>query len=188
MFFLSQSAFRQWLQENHVAVKVLWVGFRRTASGKPSITYPQALDEALGFGWIDGRRKSIDENSYRVRFTPRKPDSIWSVVNTRRVRELIKLGRVHDSGLKVFESRDQEQSRKYSYKRQSATLTGDLEKRFRTNKKAWEFFQAQAPWYRRTARWWVISAKREETRQKRLFILIDDSARGRRLNLLNPKG
>ena len=187
-FFKTQAEFRVWLRATHATARELWVGFHRRTSGKASITYPEAVDEALCFGWIDGVRKKINEHSYRVRFTPRKPNSIWSAVNTKRVTELIGLGRMHASGSKVFEGREQKQSLKYSYERKNARLDGELEKLFRANKKAWEFFQAQAPWYRRTASWWVISAKREATRLRRLSTLIGDSARGCRIDMLNPKG
>ena len=187
-FFKTQAEFRAWLRATHATARELWVGFHRRTSGKASITYPEAVDEALCFGWIDGVRKKINEHSYRVRFTPRKPNSIWSAVNTKRVTELIGLGRMHASGIRVFEGREQKQSLKYSYERKNARLDGELEKLFRANKKAWEFFQAQAPWYRRTASWWVISAKQEATRLRRLSTLIGDSARGCRIDMLNPKG
>lgn len=187
-FFKTQAEFNAWLEENHGTVKELWVGFHRRTSGKPSITYPEAVDEALCFGWIDGVRKKIDEQSYRVRFTPRKPNSFWSAINTKRVSELIELERMHASGTTVFEGRDQKQSLKYSYERKSARLDGDLENVFRANKEAWDFFEAQAPWYRRTASWWVISAKQQATRLRRLSTLIKDSAQGRRIDMLNPKG
>jgi uncharacterized protein YdeI (YjbR/CyaY-like superfamily) len=187
-FFKTQAEFRAWLRANHATARELWVSVHRRTSGKASITYPEAVDEALCFGWIDGVRKKINEQSYRVRFTPRKPNSIWSAVNTKRVTELVRLGRMHASGIRVFEGREQKQSLKYSYERKNARLDGELEKLFRANKKAWEFFQAQAPWYRRTASWWVISAKQEATRLRRLSILIDDSAQGCRIDMLNPKG
>ncbi len=187
-FFKTQAEFSAWLWENHRIVKELWVGFHRRTSGKPGISYPEAVDEALCFGWIDGVRKKIDEQSYQVRFTPRKANSIWSAVNTKRVSELIELGRMHASGKRVFEGRDQKQSLQYSYERKNARLYGDLEKSFRANKEAWEFFQAQAPWYRRTASWWVISAKQQSTRLRRLSTLIDNSAHRRRIDMLNPTG
>jgi uncharacterized protein YdeI (YjbR/CyaY-like superfamily) len=183
-FFSSAFKFRIWLNKNHDQVRELLVGFHRRDSGKPSITYPEAVDEALCFGWIDGVRKRFDESSYTVRFTPRKPGSIWSVINAKRVGELMKLGRMHAAGQKVFDERDQKRSNLYSYERVTCKLEGAYEKKFRGNKKAWEFYQAQAPWYRRTSCWWVISAKREETRLRRLAQLIEDSAHGRRLKQL----
>ena len=166
----------------------MWVGFYRKESGKGGITYRQALDEALCFGWIDGLRKSVDETGYTIRFTPRKSDSIWSEINTKRVDELTKLGRMPKAGLAAFKARDLKKSRQYSYERNNCRLEAAHEKRFKTNAKAWEFFRAQAPWYQRTTTWWVVSAKREETRLKRLATLIEDSGKGRRIGLLDyPK-
>ena len=159
-FFASQSAFRRWLERYHVEVRELWVGFYRKESGKGGVTYPEALDEALCFGWIDGLRKALDNSSYAIRFTPRKADSIWSAVNTRRVEELIKLGRIQKPGLAAFETRDLKKSQQYSYERNNCRLEAAHEKQFKVNAKAWEFFRAQAPWYQRATTWWVISAKR----------------------------
>jgi len=185
-FFRSPTEFRAWLEENHATVTVLLVGFYRTDSGKGGITYPEALDEALCFGWIDGIRRRFDESSYTIRFTPRKPGSIWSAVNTKRVGELMKAGRMHPAGRKEFDQRDRKKSELYSYERESCKLEGEYAKKFRANKKAWQFYQAQAPWYRRTSAWWVVSAKREETRTRRLAKLIEDSAKGKRLDMLTP--
>ena len=186
--FTSQAAFRKWLSANHAAVRELWVGFYKKSSGKGGITYPQALDEALCFGWIDGLRKSVDAASYTIRFTPRKPDSIWSAVNTRRAGELRALGKMEERGLAVFEQRDVERARRYSYERENCRLEAAQEKQFQANAKAWKFFCEQAPWYRRTATWWVISPKREDTRQKRLTTLISDCGKGRRIPPLDyPK-
>jgi len=187
-FFKSAAEFRAWLEENHGRASVLLLGFYRRESGKGGITYPEALDEALRFGWIDGVRKRFDASSYTIRFTPRKPDSIWSAVNTKRVGELMKLGRMHPSGQKAFDTRDRQRAKLYSYERANCQLSADHERQFRANKKAWEFYQAQAPWYRRTSCWWVTSAKRDETRQRRLAKLIADSAAGRRIDMLNPTG
>lgn len=180
-FFESPSAYRAWFEENHAHAKELWVGFYKKSTDKPSITWPEAVDQALCFGWIDGVRKSIDENSYKIRFTPRKPRSIWSSVNIKRVGELLELGLMQPAGLKVFEERDQKKSELYSYERQKALLDTEFEQKFRANTKAWEFFQSQAPSYQKTATWWVMSAKKEETRLKRLMTLIEDSENGRRL-------
>ena len=174
------------MENNHGKAQQLLVGFYRKDSGKGGITYPEALDEALCFGWIDGVRGRFDEASYTIRFSPRKPDSIWSAVNIKRADELLALGRMHPFGRKVFESRDQEKANLYSYERARCKLEGAYEKQFRANKQAWEFYQAQAPWYRRTSCWWVVSAKREETRLRRLEKLIADSAAGHRLDMLNP--
>ncbi len=187
-FFKLQAEFRQWLAQHHCETRELWVGFYRKESGKGGITYPEALDEALCFGWIDGLRKALDNSSYTIRFTPRKADSIWSTINTRRVEELTKLGRMQKPGLAAFKNRDLQKSQQYSYERYNCKLEAAHEKKFQANTKAWEFFRAQAPWYQRTTTWWVVSAKREETRRKRLATLIGDSEKGRRIGLVDyPK-
>lgn len=180
-FFTSQAAFRKWLSANHAQMHELWAGFYKRESGKGGITYRQALDEALCFGWIDGLRKSVDAASYTIRFTPRKPDSIWSAINIKRAGELKDLGQMQKPGLTVFEKRDVERAQRYSYERENCRLEAAQEKQFQANAKAWKFFGEQAPWYRRTATWWVISAKREETRRKRLTTLIGDCGKGRRI-------
>jgi len=178
VFFESPSKLRVWLEKNHAQEKELWVGFHKKSSGKASVTWPEAVDALLCFGWIDGIRKSIDESSYTIRVTPRKSKSKWSLINVRRVPELQKLGLMHASGLKAFEVRTAEGT--YAYEQRNIAKLGNrFEKRFRANKKAWEFFRSQAPSYQRTATWWVISAKKEETKLRRLERLIDDSARGR---------
>lgn len=187
-FFTSQSAFRKWLERHHAELRELWVGFYRKESGKGGITYPQALDEALCFGWIDGLRKAMDDSSYTIRFTPRKADSIWSAVNTRRVEELIRVGRMQKPGLAAFEKRDPGKSQRYSYERYNCKLETAHEIQFKANARAWRFFCAQAPRYRRTTTWWVVSARREETRLKRLATLMADSEGGRTIGLLDyPK-
>ena len=164
-----------------------WVGFYKRNSGRPSITYLEALDEALCYGWIDGVRKAVDHVSYTIRFTPRKSESIWSLVNIRKVGELMKLGRMMPPGIAAFEARDEEKSKRYSYENHLRKLDGEHEKKFKANKKAWQFFEAQAPWYRRTSSWWVISARREETRARRLEQLIQCSAKGERIPQLTSK-
>ena len=141
---------------------------------------PESVDEALCFGWIDSVRRSVNETSYTNRFTKRKARSTWSAVNIRRAKELISLGRMQPAGIKAFEQRSDERSAIYSYEqRQSAKLSGAFEKQFRANKKAWKFFRAQAPWYQRVAAFWVVSAKKDDTRLKRLAKLIEDSENGR---------
>jgi uncharacterized protein YdeI (YjbR/CyaY-like superfamily) len=176
-YFLSPNDLRKWLKANCARHSELWIGFYKKNSGRPSVTYSEALDEALCFGWIDGVRKSIDAGAYTVRFTPRKAKSRWSAVNIKRVRKLIDTGRMHTAGLKAFEGAES-QPRAYSYEqRNTAKLTAADERQFRANEKAWTFFQTQPPWYRRTTTWWVISAKKEETRQKRLVELISCSER-----------
>jgi uncharacterized protein YdeI (YjbR/CyaY-like superfamily) len=184
--FSSAAEFREWLQRNHDKVVELWIGIYNQQAEKTSITYREALDEALCFGWIDGVRKSVDQATYTVRFTPRKPRSYWSTVNSKRFAELKKLGRIAPPGLAAFENRSQE-SGKYSFENRTNKLDSALEKQFRANKKAWDFFSAQAPWYQRTSAFWVMSAKKEETKLKRLATLIKDSESGLRLGLLTPK-
>jgi len=183
--FKNSAVFRKWLEENHPSVQELWVGMHNQRSGKTSITYKQALDEALCFGWIDGVRKSVDDGTYTVRFTPRKAKSYWSAVNTRRFGELAKLGWVAPAGLAAFKNRSQD-SGKYSFENRPSKLDPALEKQFQSNQKAWNFFGAQAPWYRRTSVFWVMSAKKEETRLKRLGSLISVSGEGRRIDMLTP--
>ena len=185
--FRSSSEFREWLASNHDRVPELWVGFYKKNSGKVGISYREAVDEALCFGWIDGIKKAVDDVSYTHRFTPRKPKSFWSMVNIERARDLKQLGRMTAPGLKVFAERDEQKAMQYSYERSACTLEGGYEKQFRGSAQAWEFFQAQPPGYRRTASWWVISAKREETRRKRLATLIETSERGHRLDRLVPQ-
>jgi uncharacterized protein YdeI (YjbR/CyaY-like superfamily) len=183
-FFETPSEFREWLEQNHQAAKELWAGFYKKGSGKPSITWPEAVDQALCFGWIDGIRKSLDADSYMIRFTPRKPGSTWSAVNIKRAGELTELGLMQPPGLAAFEGRDEKKARLYSYEQANSKLDEAYEERVRENERAWSFFQAQAPWYRRSAYWWVMSAKKEETRLKRLAILIEESERGSRLSTL----
>ncbi len=179
-FFATPSEFRAWLEEHHGQTQELLVGFHKKGSGRPSITWPEAVDQALCLGWIDGVRRGIDDSRYAIRFTPRKPRSTWSAVNVRRAKELTALGLMRPAGLKAFAERAEEKSGIYSYEqRNAAKLDAASEQQFRTNKKAWRFFQAQAPWYRRTTTWWVISAKKEETRLKRMATLIEDSEHGR---------
>src|SRR2546429_6584045 len=180
-FFKSPSDFRQWLAANHAKAKELWVGFHKKDSGKPSITSPESVDEALCFGWIDGVRKRIDAESYMIRFSPRKPSSIWSVVNIRNAEKLISEKRMQPAGLKAYEARKEYPSGIYSYEQRSPELVEPYAAKFKRNKAAWKFFQAQPPSYRKMMNWFVVSAKQEETRLKRLDKLIEASAEGRRL-------
>ncbi len=184
-YFPTAADLRAWFEEHHGTVDELWVGFYKKASGRPSVTYQEAVDEALCFGWIDGIRKSLDGESYTNRFTPRRPNSNWSQVNIRRVGELTAQGRMKPAGLKAFEERDPARSQQYSFENRPQALGEPYEATFRANPKAWEFFQAQAPGYRRTAIWWVVSARKEETRLRRLATLIEDSQNGRRLGMLS---
>ncbi|SPF43879.1 conserved hypothetical protein [Candidatus Sulfotelmatobacter kueseliae] len=176
VFFKSPADFRRWLEASHQRYSELWVGFYKKSSKKPSITYSEALDEALCFGWIDGVRNRVDNDAYTVRFTPRKARSQWSAVNIRRAQELADRGRMHPAGLKAFEGA-KHQPRKYSYEqRHHSSFSRGQVRQFRANRNAWDFFQSQPPWYRRTATFWVVSAQKGETRQRRLDILIADSA------------
>jgi len=178
-FYRAPSDFRKWLKKYHTAAQELWVGYYKTSSGKPSITWSESVDEALCFGWIDGIRKGVDDLSYTIRFTPRRLGSIWSAVNIKRARALIKQGRMQPTGLKAFQARQENRSGIYSYEQRSDKLAEPYEKQLRRDKAAWEFFQTQPPSYRKAAGWWVVSAKQEETRLKRLKQLVEDSARGR---------
>jgi uncharacterized protein YdeI (YjbR/CyaY-like superfamily) len=184
--FSSSAEFREWLVTNHDRVPELWLGFYNKRTKKKSITYREALDEALCFGWIDGVRKGINEITYKQRFTPRKPKSYWSAVNIKRVGELAKLGRIAPSGGKAFERRTSDSGR-YSFESRPKQLPLAYQRQFKASPEAWEFFRAQAPWYQRTSSFWVLSAKKEETRQRRLAMLICDSEKGRRLSILTPK-
>ena len=187
-YFTSPARFRAWLQKHHPAAQECWVGFYKRGSGKPSMTWPESVDVALCFGWIDGVRKSIDTTAYAIRFTPRKPGSTWSTVNIRRIQELTVLGLVQPAGLEAFARRSDANSGIYAYEnRQSAEFADDQAKKFKANRIAWRFFQAQAPWYRKTATWWVISAKKEETRLKRLDTLIRHSEQGEAIPQLSRK-
>jgi len=184
VFFPTPADFKNWLEESHQHCHELWVGFYQKSSGKPSITYPEALDEALCVGWIDGVRKKVSADAYTVRFTPRKHKSQWSAVNIRKAEKLTSAGRMRPAGIRALAG-SKEQAHKYSYEqRKQSSLTKEDERRFRANRKAWGFFQAQPPWYRRTATFWVVSAKQEETRQRRLVTLVADSERGQPIRLL----
>ena len=163
IFFAKSAAFRAWLEKHHQTKREQWVGFHRKASGRPSITWPEAVGEALCFGWIDGLRKGIDAESYKIRFTPRRPTSNWSTINIRRMKELMRERCVRPAGIKAFHKRVPEKSGIYSYEnRKSATLSATAEKRFRADIAAWKFFQQQPASYRQTAIWWVVSAKRAQ--------------------------
>ncbi len=184
-FFPSPSAWRAWLEEHHAETEELWVGLYKRESGRPSITWPEAVDGALRFGWIDGIRKSIDDISYKIRFTPRKPRSVWSAINVKRAAELSTLGLMHPAGQAAFQKRDGSRSEIYSYEqRKNAQLPAAYQRKFRIHPDAWKFFRAQAPGYQRVCSWWVISAKKEETRLKRLATLIEHSSHQRKIPAL----
>lgn len=188
-FFATPDQWRAWLARHHATAGELWVGFYKRATGRPSLTWPESVDQALCHGWIDGVRKSLGAESYAIRFTPRRPGSIWSKVNLQRVEQLEALGLMQPAGRSAHAARSARKSGIYSYEqRAEARLTPEQERRFKRNRKAWSYFQAEAPWYRRTATYWVVSAKREETRAKRLATLIADSAAGRRIRQLERPG
>jgi uncharacterized protein YdeI (YjbR/CyaY-like superfamily) len=180
-FFKSPADFRKWLQKHHATTQEQWVGFYKRDSGRPSITWPQSVDEALCFGWIDGIRKTIDDVSYKIRFTPRRKGSIWSAVNIKRVEELSKNGLMQPAGLKAYEARKEYKSGIYSYEQRSAELPTQYEKLLKQNKTAWEYFHAQPAWYRKQAFWWVVSAKKAETRHTRLEKLIEKCTQASRV-------
>src|SRR5438132_5265228 len=160
-FFPSPSDFRKWLDAHHASAKELWVGFYKKSSGKPSITWPESVDEALCFGWIDGIRKRIDDLSYMIRFSPRRPNSIWSAVNIKIAQRLIKTKRMLPAGLKAFAVRKEYRSGIYSYEQHSPELIEPYKSMLKRNKLAWKFFQTQPPSYRKMINWWVVSAKQE---------------------------
>jgi uncharacterized protein YdeI (YjbR/CyaY-like superfamily) len=181
--------FRRWLEQHHDSEHELWVGYYRKGSGKPSMTWPESVDEALCFGWIDGVRKSIDAERYMIRFTPRRTGSVWSAVNIGRVAALTDEGRMRPAGRKTFEARREDRSGIYSYEqRDQAVLEPAFEKRFRAKKKAWAAFEAMPRSYRQAAIRWVMTAKKEETRERRLATLIEHSAAGARVPPLAPYG
>lgn len=186
-FFATPADLRRWFAKNAASKAELLVGFHRKGSGKPSITWPESVDEALCVGWIDGVRRSIDATSYSIRFTPRRPGSMWSAINIAKVKELTAAGRMKPAGLAVFANRRADRAG-YSYKQFSTSaFAPEQEKRFRKNARAWRFFSAQPPGYRGVATFRVVSAKKEETRERRLAMLIAESAAGRRLGPLQPK-
>jgi uncharacterized protein YdeI (YjbR/CyaY-like superfamily) len=179
--FKSAADFRAWLEAHGTSVRELWVGFYKKASGKGGLTYKDAVDEALCCGWIDGIKKRVDESSFTHRFTPRTASSIWSAINLKRMQELLERGRVADAGREAYERRDPKQTQKYSFENRPAAFDAALERRFKANQDAWTFFRAQPPGYQKVLTFWVMSAKKEETRQRRLDALIKDSAEGKRI-------
>ena len=178
IFFANQSGFRNWLKKNHKKVTELIVGFYKVGSGKPSITWPQSVDEALCFGWIDGVRTSIDKDSYQIRFTPRKPTSIWSAINIKKVEALTKQGLMKPAGLAAFEKRTAERSKVYAFENEEMNFTDAYTKQFKANKTAWKYFESLAASYKKVSKHWVMSAKQEITRLKRLNQLIEESEQG----------
>ena len=185
-FFATPADFRAWLERHHETAAELLVGFYKKGSGKPSITWQESVDEALCFGWIDGIRRSVDDERYTIRFTPRRARSTWSLVNVKRVSELTKLGRMQPAGVKAYKARDPRRTGIYGYERDEPDqpLLPAYLARFRADKKAWSFFETQPPGYRRLAGRFVMTAKKEETQLRRLEQLIETSAAGRRIGIL----
>jgi uncharacterized protein YdeI (YjbR/CyaY-like superfamily) len=187
-FFATPADFRAWLEKNHAKATELLVGFYKKTSGRASLTWPESVDEALCFGWIDGVRRSLGDEAYTIRFTPRRPRSIWSAINIAKVQQLTKAGLMRPAGKAAFAKRTDDRSAIYSFEqRKAATLDAGQERLFRANKKAWAFFSAQPPGYRKVAVFYVTSAKKEETRLRRLERLIGDSQSGRRIGLLERR-
>lgn len=180
-FFPTAAAFRRWLQSHHATASELLVGFHKKGSGKPSMTWPESVDEALCFGWIDSVRRSLGADSYSIRFTPRQPRSIWSAVNIAKVEALIAAGRMRPAGMRAWAARSEARSEVYAFERKATTLTDEELARFRARRKAWAFFESQPAGYRRIAMHWVASAKRADTRTTRFAQLVADSAAGLRI-------
>jgi uncharacterized protein YdeI (YjbR/CyaY-like superfamily) len=178
-YFDSPAAFGRWLQRYHGSARELWGGFHKKATGTPSLTWPESVDEALCYGWIDGKRRRVDDARYTIRFTPRRPNSHWSAINLGRVQVLIETRRMRPAGLAAYTARNPARSDDYSYENRPRDLPLPFLTRLQANTAAWTFFQARPPSYRRAATWWVVSAKRPDTRDRRLQRLIDDSAAGR---------
>ena len=177
IYFKRPEEFRAWLADHHDQETELVVGFYKKGTGIPSMTWAEAVDEALCYGWIDGRGNRVDEQRYTIRFSPRKPSSIWSDRNIKRVEALTAEGRMQPAGVRAFEARSEERSRVYSFEQDSISLSPAFEQRLKENEAAWHFFRDQAPWYQRAAIHWVMTAKRESTRERRMEQLITDSAR-----------
>ena len=185
IFFESGKEFRAWLGENHASVGELLLGFYKKELRR-GITYAEALDAALAFGWIDGVRKRLSAEAYTIRFTPRKSRSIWSAVNIRRAKELEAAGLMAAAGLQAFCGRDENRAKLYSYERAAAKLDAALDAKLRANRKAADFFDAQPAGYKRVAIFWVMSAKKQETRERRLGAIIASSAKSKRIDMLKP--
>lgn len=187
IFFKEQNEFSRWLEKYGASADEVWVGYFRKSTGRASLTWSESVDVALCFGWIDGIRKSIDEQSYKIRFTPRKINSVWSAVNVRKVEKLIELKKMKPEGMHLFNNRIDEEGYTVSVLQGSAQLAKEYEEQVRANKSAWLFFTDLAPSYKRETIWWVMSAKKEETRLRRLEILIASSEEGKKIPILRKK-
>ncbi|WP_281632934.1 YdeI/OmpD-associated family protein [Flavobacterium luteolum] len=181
IFFANQLEFRKWLERNHQKEKELLVGFYKVTSKKLSISWSESVDQALCFGWIDGVRKSIDAESYTIRFTPRKPSSIWSAINIQKIEDLTKAGLMTDAGLKAFGFRTEKKSKIYSHEKEPVPLLDVYEKQFKNNATAWKFFEKQAPSYKKVMIHWIMSAKQEKTQLSRLEKTIIESEKQKRV-------
>ncbi len=187
-FFESVAEFRNWLEVNHDKAAAQWIGFWKKGAGKRGMTYDEAVVEALCFGWIDGQTNRVDELAVTTRFSPRRPGSHWSQLNIARVEELTRAGRMHPAGIKAFQARRDPEPGVYTYETRPADLPDDLSAILRRNNAAWEFWRAQPPGYRKTMTWWVVQAKQEQTRLRRLDALIAESAKGIKIDDLHlPK-
>jgi len=180
-FFKTKAELRKWFEKNHEKLDEQWIGFWKKGSGKPSVTWPEVVDVALCFGWIDGIVKTIDADSYRQRLTPRRPRSIWSAINIKRVGDLIESGEMTPAGMAAFEKREESRSAIYTYEKEPVELSDEFLAKFKKNKKAWAFFQIQPAGYQRLAKFWVMTAKQNTTRLRRMETLISDSEAGLRL-------
>ncbi len=185
IFFSDHDAFSNWLDAHHTDAREVWVGYFRKSTGRANLTWSASVDAALCFGWIDGIRKSIDGDSYKIRFTPRKPNSAWSAVNVKKVEMLSQQGKMHSVGLGLFNSRSDEHG--YTSDDRNIPLAREYEEQIRGNQPAWTFFSSLAPFYKRESIWWVMSAKKEETRSKRLGVLISSSEEGLKIPTLRKK-
>lgn len=185
LFFAKQSDLRRWFESNFDKATEVYIGFYKVSTGIPSITWSQSVDEALCFGWIDGIRKSLDEESYSIRFTPRRAKSIWSAVNIKKVEKLLREGLMKPAGIEIFEKREKKNSNIYSFEKGAVKFSKEFERKFKSNKKAWNFFQQQVPSYKKPAINWVMSAKQEATRKRRLDTLVNDSEAGQKIKPLN---
>ncbi len=178
IFFPSAEAFRNWLDQHHNQSTECYVGYYKVGSGRQNMTWSDSVDQAICYGWIDGRRNRIDDESYMIRFTPRRPNSNWSAVNLKKVKELTAKGLMQPAGLAAFAKRDIDKSGVYAFEQKKIAFTKKYEVSFRKNKKAWAWFESSAPSYRKTCIWWIMSAKLEPTRQRRLNLLIDCCEQG----------
>ncbi len=186
IFFENPAELRRWFEANHETAKEVWVGYHRKHTGRPTVTWPEVVDQALCFGWIDGVRYSLGGDSSAQRLTPRRKRSIWSAINVRKYEALERAGQVLPAGRAAFAARSAGRTAIYSYENRSRGMGPALEARFRKDRAAWEYFQSQAPWYRATATHWVLSAKREETRERRFAALMEHSRKGERIPPLVP--